>query len=395
MTHEVWNYIFKKGAYPAGCTIPEDNLKKLRAEFEYWYPMDLRVSAKDLIRNHLTMSLYNHYAIWESPDMMPRGFFCNGYILVNGKKMSKSEGNFFTLKDCINKFGADATRFALADAGDSLDDANFEESVANAAISRLYNFERFIADVVAGKDSEPTYDLWDSLFENEIHHLVNTVKQSYDEIKFKQVLKFGFFEMQALKDDYVLAKKDGVSKLLMLSFIEASLIILNPICPHFSEHCWREYLLPIYKKAGTVKGASSILLDQGWFKTREVDHAKRAMYEFLKSMRIVARNAQLNALSAGKKDKKPAGKKGTQQFEKCTVSVALSYPAWYLQTVEILNEAADIEDPQIIDKVKQRITANDLPRALKLAGHLKGLVKDVGRDNSLSVSIPFNEIELI
>jgi leucyl-tRNA synthetase len=211
-----------------------------------------------------------------------------------------------------------------------LDDANFEESVANSAISRLFNFERFIADVVASKDSEPTYDLWDSLFENEIHHLVNTVKQSYDEIKFKQVLKFGFFEMQALKDDYVLAKKDGVSKLLMLSFIEASLIILNSICPHFSEHCWREYLLPIYKKAGTVKGASSILLDQGWFKTREVDHAKRAMYEFLKSMRIVARNAQLNALSAGKKEKKPSGKKGTQQFEKCTVSVALSYPAWYL-----------------------------------------------------------------
>jgi leucyl-tRNA synthetase len=291
MTHEVWTYIFKKGPYPDGCTIPEDNLKKLRSEFEYWYPMDLRVSAKDLIRNHLTMSLYNHYAIWENHEMMPRGFFCNGYILVNGKKMSKSEGNFFTLKDCITKFGADATRFALADAGDSLDDANFEESVANAAISRLYNFERFIADVASSKDSEPTYDLWDSLFENELFHLVNTVKQSYDEIKFKQVLKFGFFEMQALKDDYVLAKKEGVSKLLMLSFIEASLIILNPICPHFSEHCWQEYLLPIYKKAGTIKSTSQTLIDQGWFKTREVDHGKRSMYEFLKSMRVMARNA--------------------------------------------------------------------------------------------------------
>lgn len=31
-----------------------------RTEFEYWYPMDLRVSAKDLIPNHLTMALYNH-----------------------------------------------------------------------------------------------------------------------------------------------------------------------------------------------------------------------------------------------------------------------------------------------------------------------------------------------
>lgn len=36
----------------------------MRNEFEYWYPMDLRVSGKDLIPNHLTMSLYNHAAIW-------------------------------------------------------------------------------------------------------------------------------------------------------------------------------------------------------------------------------------------------------------------------------------------------------------------------------------------
>ena len=43
----------------------EEQLAKLRREFEFWYPMDLRVSGKDLIRNHLTMSLYNHQAIWE------------------------------------------------------------------------------------------------------------------------------------------------------------------------------------------------------------------------------------------------------------------------------------------------------------------------------------------
>ena len=36
----------------------------MRSEFQYWYPMDLRVSGKDLIGNHLTMCLYNHAAIW-------------------------------------------------------------------------------------------------------------------------------------------------------------------------------------------------------------------------------------------------------------------------------------------------------------------------------------------
>jgi leucyl-tRNA synthetase len=64
MTHACWEYVYKRGAYPEGCAIPEKSLAKLRHEFEYWYPMDLRCSGKDLIRNHLTMSLYNHAAIW-------------------------------------------------------------------------------------------------------------------------------------------------------------------------------------------------------------------------------------------------------------------------------------------------------------------------------------------
>jgi hypothetical protein len=37
--------------------------------------MDLRVSAKDLIPNHLTMALYNHAAVWnERPELWPRGY---------------------------------------------------------------------------------------------------------------------------------------------------------------------------------------------------------------------------------------------------------------------------------------------------------------------------------
>ena len=64
MTHQCWDYIFKKGSYPADCKVSQDSLDKMRNEFEYWYPLDLRVSGKDLIRNHLTMSLYNHAAIW-------------------------------------------------------------------------------------------------------------------------------------------------------------------------------------------------------------------------------------------------------------------------------------------------------------------------------------------
>lgn len=144
MTHECWDFIYKKGGYPEGCAVPKEALEKMRYEFEFWYPMDMRVSGKDLIRNHLTMSLYNHAGIWEDKNMMPRSFYCNGYMVLNNEKMSKSSGNFLTIRDCINKFGVDSTRITLADAGDGLDDANFDTDVANATILKLFTLEKWI-----------------------------------------------------------------------------------------------------------------------------------------------------------------------------------------------------------------------------------------------------------
>ena len=84
LTNTAWDYIFLKGTYPAaGCLIPEEKLQQCRNEFEFWYPMDLRVSGKDLVRNHLTMCLYNHAAIWEGqPEKWPRSFFTNGHVMV-------------------------------------------------------------------------------------------------------------------------------------------------------------------------------------------------------------------------------------------------------------------------------------------------------------------------
>ena len=70
----------------------------MRGEVEYWYPMDLRVSAKDLIQNQLTMSLFNHAAIWQNfPEKWPKSYSVNGHIMIDGEKMSKEKGNFFTM----------------------------------------------------------------------------------------------------------------------------------------------------------------------------------------------------------------------------------------------------------------------------------------------------------
>ncbi len=53
--------------------------------------------------------------------------------------MSKSTGNFITLSEAVERFSADGTRLALADAGDTLDDANFVFDMADAGLLRLYS----------------------------------------------------------------------------------------------------------------------------------------------------------------------------------------------------------------------------------------------------------------
>lgn len=53
--------------------------------------------------------------------------------------MAKSTGNFITLRDAINRFSADGTRLALADAGDTLEDANFISDMADGGLLRLHS----------------------------------------------------------------------------------------------------------------------------------------------------------------------------------------------------------------------------------------------------------------
>jgi leucyl-tRNA synthetase len=158
----------------------------MRREFEYWYPLDVRVSGKDLIQNHLTFFLYIHIALFP-PEYWPRGVRANGHLLLNGEKMSKSTGNFLTLKDAVDKFGADATRIAFADAGDGIEDANFEEAVANSNILRLFTLKEWIEEVVkdsslrTGETEDASAKLFDELFNNELNSLVRETQKHYQE----------------------------------------------------------------------------------------------------------------------------------------------------------------------------------------------------------------------
>ena len=159
----------------------KEKADSMKHKSEYFYPFDIRSSGKDLINNHLTFLIYNHCAIWPE-DKWPLSIRTNGHLMLNGKKMSKSTGNSLTMRQGVEKFGTDATRLALADAGDGVDDANFDEKSANANVLRVHTLIGWCEETIKGKANLRNGELnyHDKVFENEINNLINLTKSAYD-----------------------------------------------------------------------------------------------------------------------------------------------------------------------------------------------------------------------
>ena len=244
MTADVWDYIFFADAkLPAKSKIKKDDLNILKREFNYWYPLDLRVSGKDLINNHLTFMLYNHTAMWNNePNMWPRSVRVNGHLMLNSAKMSKSDGNFLTLYEAVEKYSADGTRLCLADSGDSIEDANFVETTADAGILRLYTFIEWVNEMITGKlllRTGPKDAFYDRVFISEMNLLIKATDDNFNKMMFKEALRTGLFDFQRARDTYrELCGGNNMHVDLVFQFIERQALLMAPICPHVAEHIW-------------------------------------------------------------------------------------------------------------------------------------------------------------
>ena len=424
LTEEVFDFIFLGKELDFSKTeIPEKVLKEMRNSFTYWYPMDLRCSGKDLIGNHLTMSLYNHAVVWDkNEDYMTRGYFCNGYILVDGEKMSKSKGNFLTVSDLTDTYGCDASRITLADCGDTLDDANFLREISNNSISRLYSFENFIKILVnevwskipdfkiSDPDGEIKLDgLFDKIFDNNINYLITQAKQSYDEMKYKNVLKFAFYEMINAKDQYILFNADDYTKLnptLMVRFLKTFFIINNPIIPHFTEYMYNTYLNPIFEKSGFPEKKMEFLYKAKFpSPSSQVD---TKLFEYNKYMnKVVQGIREAGTKKAGKKGKKGTEDKNEKKEVKIKVLYAKEYTPMQKDVLGFLRKQTYDENNKIISldekgnpKYKNEILAdtnidkNSKKNMLEFAAFKAKEVETYGQE-ALNEELQFNEEEVL
>lgn len=212
-------------------------LKEMREEFCYWYPFDLRVSAKELVPNHLTFCIFQHVALFP-PEQWPKAIGVNGMLMIEGKQMHKSKGNFITMKNAVEWYGADATRCALLLAAEGMDDPDWRSENVKDVQNKLESLYGFVKSLRENAREEGAGQLEKWLM-SRLQHRISEVTRNLDEMKTRTALEMAFFE--TWNDFRWYIRRRGSAEAGTLSeALKIWLKLLAPFAPHLCEELWSE-----------------------------------------------------------------------------------------------------------------------------------------------------------
>ncbi|SES64454.1 leucyl-tRNA synthetase [Methanococcoides vulcani] len=216
--------------------VSSDILEQIRNDFEYWYPVDLRSSGKDLIPNHLLFFLFHHVAIFDE-DKWPRAIAINGFVSLEGKKMSKSKGPLLTLNDAITNYGADISRMYILSSAEQMQDADWKNSGIESARKQIDRYYKLAKDIIgSGATSGIGSDMKgiDRWMLSRLQQRILETNEALDTIRTRHALQNSFF---LLLNDLKWYQKRGGS-ILLYDVLETWVRLMAPFTPHVCEEIW-------------------------------------------------------------------------------------------------------------------------------------------------------------
>lgn len=239
LTRDVFDYIFFGKGSPEEISrvsgIASTVLREMRGEFLYWYPVDLRISAKELVPNHLSFFIFQHVALF-SRELWPRAIGVNGVLTIEGKKMSKSKGNFLTLRDAVNRFGADVVRMTLTLGAEDMDDPDWREENAKSVDARLRSLYAFIKQVtdLSGEDEVKSVDKW---LLSIIQGRIKAVTEALENLKTRTAAEMSLYEVWNDVRWY-LRRRGNPNPKVLREVANTWVRLLAPFTPFICEELW-------------------------------------------------------------------------------------------------------------------------------------------------------------
>lgn len=242
LADEVFDYVFHgkgdAGSISSTTDIPQETLEQMRREFEYWYPLDYRMSANELIPNHLTFHIFHHALLF--PDRCPHGIVSFGMAVLEGEKMSSSKGNIIAINEAVRKYSADTVRLYLMSTVEPWQDLDWRTNEVEAMqrnLERFYSLaESIIAPPAANRPSFAQPERW---MLSRLQEHVRVATEALDAFETRKAAQHAFFRlMQDLRWYTKRARQPKARTHMLKRVLEVWLRLLAPFTPHICEDLW-------------------------------------------------------------------------------------------------------------------------------------------------------------
>ncbi|HEV2668775.1 MAG TPA: valine--tRNA ligase, partial [Blastocatellia bacterium] len=234
-------------------------------DLEKYYPTDVLVTAFDIIFFWVARMMM--MGLKFMGDVPFRAVYINALVLdPEGKKMSKSKGTGIDPLEVFDRYGADATRFALTAASTAGLTLTLQESKLESArnfANKIWNATRFVllncGDVFDTQGGEPLDwetelappELADQWILSRLNRVALEVRDALAEFRFHEAAStlYHFF-WDDFCDWYIEMSKPFVTakeptpqstavKRRIVYVLEHSLRLLHPIMPFITEELWQ------------------------------------------------------------------------------------------------------------------------------------------------------------
>ena len=378
-----------------------------KSELDYFYPTSVLVTAYDIITfwvsKMIFMGLENMSEVFPGDVKKQIPFphvFIHGLVRdAQGRKMSKSLGNGIDPLEVVDKYGADALRFALTSGNSPGNDMRFSDEKIEAArnfANKLWNAARFVLmNLTIEKTVLPDtakLALEDKWLLTIFERLVSEVTENIDRYELGVALaKLYDFVWDIFCDWYIelvkprLSSGDEIAQNVISFVLAETLKLLHPFMPFITEEIWQSLphdgesiMISVYPKFN-----SALVFESEEAEMNRIISCIRAIRNRRAEMNVApSRKASLYIVT----DDKAAFEQGREFFVKLASSSDVNIVDSYSgdDAVQIVTESATLYIPlaEMIDfeKELERLSAD----RKKTLGEIERIEKKLSNEGFVS-----------
>ncbi|HIE49367.1 MAG TPA: leucine--tRNA ligase [Gammaproteobacteria bacterium] len=246
---DTFDTFFQSSWYYARFASYNSDNSMLDERAKYWLPVDQYVGGIEHAVLHLLYSRF-FYRCLRDLDLVEGeepfdNLLCQGMVLKDGSKMSKSKGNTVEPDDLIKKYGADTVRLFLMFAAPPDQSLEWSDQGVQGSfrfLNRIWNLTQ--EHIASGIPKELEFDNENKetlSLRIKTHQTINKVKDEYQRRHSFNTAIAAVMELSnKIPKSFINNKASTVERSTAHEAIKNIIIMLAPITPHLSQHLWWE-----------------------------------------------------------------------------------------------------------------------------------------------------------